>query len=106
MTRSQAITAASRFLEPFSSAGSSIVVYCWHEDTFRNVGVRVAKVSFIKQYEDGSMSGASYMQADPDGLLVCAAVERLILTYMDPDAAFDEIASTESLVSYILRGKK
>lgn len=64
--------------------GEGVSIYLWDHPS-PGVGVRVAEVSFVVNRADGGISGASYMQSDPDGLMVCAAVERAIVELMEGD---------------------
>lgn len=67
------------------------------------VGVRVAELSYWKPdrrpgVAQGAGAGCSFMSSDPDGLAVCAAIERLILCYYENE----DIEHAESVVEYLL----
>jgi hypothetical protein len=63
--------------------GETIEIEYWPD--WQKYGVRVAEVSFVGTNSAGFPCGAAYMQSDPDGLLVCAAVERAVLDAEDED---------------------
>ena len=98
-TMPKALYAAKLFLEQF---GPSPSVYIWYQNQRPplHIGLRVAEVSYVSHNPDGTVVGSSYMQSDPDGLAVCAAVERLIIAYMQDE----DVELYENAVQHLVGG--
>lgn len=99
MNLPKAIHKAVLFLEQF---GPEPTIYRWYENAKPplHTGLRVAEVSFVERRSDGTIAGSSYMQSNPDGLTVCAAVERLILAYMSNG----NVDLAEEIITSVLKG--
>lgn len=98
---------AEQFLQAGETReGAEWSVLLWN-DTFlekRGLGPRVAEVSVVRKNPEGGMAGGSFMQSDGEGLLMCAAIERLMLAYrVGDDACPDHVAEQEWLVNRLLR---
>ena len=100
----ESVKAARLFLAALCPT-AEVSIWLWHDvadmDVPEHVGVRVAEVSFVSINELGNMAGSSYMQSDPDGLAVCAAVERLIIAYLENE----DMDLAEDLVRHCIGGK-
>lgn len=97
LTRKQAIEEARKHLQTHAVNGETAFIYTWPRTKATNVGVRVAEVGWST-----GMGGAVYMQSDPDGLAVCAAVERLIIELLNGDDREDGDDSEVNRQIYLL----
>ena len=83
MSTTKAIKKVQMHLASHALNGAEVSIYFWHDQIPEIskrplAGIRVAEVSFSV-----GLSGASFMQSDPDGLAVCAQVERCIIAYAE-----------------------
>jgi hypothetical protein len=92
----------------YAPEGYEVKVYPW--DLIKELKdphtIRVAEVSFVLKRPDGTVSGASWMQSDPEGLPVCAAVERCLLALAlddDPNSDNDDLALAYDVLGFVMK---
>lgn len=87
--------------------GAEVELILW-EAASVGVGVRVAEISLLWREADGIV-GSSWMQCDPQSLLVCALAERAMLARMTCTGCRDSEQQSEiddadaALLEYIAR---
>ena len=110
MTYKAAIRKVERhLLKNFGTGFTQVKIYDWANGDIKNVkpsvGPRVSEVSFSSWNVDGTGHGCSFMACDPDGLAVCAQVERYIVALINSWRP-EEIAEELDRLNFLLRPHK